>query len=67
VIVHFTYVLHDTDDQEGRCEQIQRTATEPLTIDDELADKIGRPFYEVVLHCALDTMTGAVTIERATT
>lgn len=67
MIVHFTYALHDTDDQEGRCEQIQRTATEPLIIDDELADKIGRPFYEVQLHCALDTMTGVVTIERATT
>lgn len=60
--VRFVYYLTDTDDQESRCEAIVTGASEPLAIDDSLADKIGNPFYEVQLQCELDTETGAVTI-----
>jgi hypothetical protein len=64
MIVEFVYCLHDDQDQEGRCEAIMQNASEPLVIDDELAEKIGRPFYEVMLTCELDTETGAVTISH---
>lgn len=33
-----------------------------VEIDDELLEKIGRPFYEVKLRCTLDTKSGAVTV-----
>lgn len=33
-----------------------------FTVTDELLDKIGYPFYEVTLFCALDTGTGKVEI-----
>jgi hypothetical protein len=36
-----------------------------LDYDSELAQKVGRPFYEVELECTLDTETGHVTIVSA--
>lgn len=36
-----------------------------VDIKGELADKIGRPFYEVHLKCTLDTETGEVKILAA--
>lgn len=65
MIVHFAYYLHDDADQESRRAEIQRTASQRIQIDDELAEKIGRPFYEVRLICELDTETGAVNILSA--
>jgi hypothetical protein len=65
VIVNFTYYLHDSQETEGRVEQIESTATPGITIGDELVEKIGRPFYEVELGCTLDTDTGAVQIISA--
>ena len=62
MIVTFDYYLHDDNDTEGRCETIMQTASQPIQIDDELAEKIGRPFYEVALSCTLDTDTGKVVI-----
>jgi hypothetical protein len=62
MIVTFDYYLHDDSDTESRCETIMQTASQPVQIDDELAEKIGRPFYEVVLSCTLDTDTGKVVI-----
>jgi hypothetical protein len=65
MIVEFEYALHDNQDTEGRCEQIMQTADEHIEIGDDLAEKIGRPFYEVTLSCTLDTETGAVEILSA--
>ncbi len=33
--------------------------------EEELMEKIGKPFYEVTLNCMLDTETGAVTLVSA--
>lgn len=32
---------------------------------DEIAELVGKPFYEVTLHCVLDTETGEVTVDHA--
>jgi hypothetical protein len=60
MIVKFDYPMHDDYNTRERFDIIASSAG--IVIDDDLADKIGRPFYEVFLHCALDTDTGAVTI-----
>lgn len=61
MIVRFEYWLHDTYQSDERIAAIARSAG--ITIDDDLADKIGRPFHEVFLSCTLDVETGAVTVE----
>jgi hypothetical protein len=63
--VRFVYYLHDTASTDGRSAQIMANAETPVTIDDALEQKIGRPFHEVQLQCTLDTETGAVTIHGA--
>jgi hypothetical protein len=64
MLVHFDYALHDRTDAEDRILAIAESAG--IEIDDELAAKIGRPFYEVTLFCVLDTETGAVIITGTT-
>jgi hypothetical protein len=61
--VPFEYILHDTLDSEERTAQIAASAG--VEIDEELAEKIGRPFYEIRVHCTLDTRTGYVSIHNA--
>lgn len=58
----FKWYLHETEHS-----ALAEELSEALGIDteDELWEKVGRPFYEVTLHCVLDTETGAVTLERA--
>ncbi len=58
--VEFTYRLHDDLDRDDRLDEIAASAGIP--IDDELGDKIGRPFYEVVLRCTLDVETGKIEV-----
>lgn len=60
MIIHFDYPMHDEYGSAERIATIEADAG--ITIDAELADKIGRPFYEVFLHCSLDTDTGVVEI-----
>lgn len=60
--VPFKYYLHDGYTSHERAEHI----LEQTDLDmgrDELGDLIGRPFYEVTLHCTLDTKTGTITVE----
>lgn len=61
----FKYYLHDSYNSFESLDWIARQTG--LEIDDELADKIGRPFYEVGLNCTLDDETGRVTIVSADT
>lgn len=63
--VRFDYYLHDGLDHAERVVAIAESAD--IEINDELAEKIGRPFYEVQLQCVLDIKTGAVTILGAST
>lgn len=63
IIVEFTYHLHDEADAFDRRDEIAASAG--VEIDDALMDRIGRPFYEVCLHCTLDTESGAVVIRSA--
>lgn len=66
----FTYWLHDSYSSEEFKEVILEDQLElgfdddgNQTLDlDDLMQKIGRPFYEVKLHCELDTETGEVTV-----
>lgn len=61
-IVNFSYVLHDGNDSIDRLDEISGQTGIEIDPDGELAQRIGRPFYEVTLHCTLDTETGAVQI-----
>jgi hypothetical protein len=63
MIVPFDYYLHDDAESDERREQIADSAG--IDIDDALMEKMGRPFYEVLLSCTLDTETGAVEITGA--
>lgn len=65
MIVEFTYYLHDTAESSELREHIDREIW-PLTVDDDLMGKIGRPFYEITLKCTLDTETGAIAIVKVT-
>lgn len=65
--VEFDYYMHDSYDTVERCQMIGSSAGIDIDPDGELAEKIGRPFYEVVLHCSLDTDTGVVVIQGAET
>lgn len=60
--VRFVYYLHDTASTDERSAQIMANAETPVTIDDAMEQRIGRPFYEVALDCELDTDTGRVEI-----
>jgi hypothetical protein len=66
-VVRFDYVMHDEYDTVERCLIVGESAGIDIDPDGDLADKIGRPFNEVILHCTLDTDTGAVTILGAET
>lgn len=66
MIVRFEYGLHGDDGAEQLKEEITSSSSPRFMPDDDLLEKIGRPFYEVILFCALDTETGAVTVEGAT-
>jgi hypothetical protein len=59
MIVTFEYALHDHGAETLR-ESIEAGAG--INVTDELMDKIGQPFYEVTIHCTLDTDSGEVTI-----
>jgi hypothetical protein len=61
--VQFDYYMHDSYEHTERIEQIAESAG--ISIDDDLADKIGKPFYEIALSCTLDTETGEVEITGA--
>lgn len=58
-VVEFEWALHGGSPYEER-ESWERELGFKLT--DELLEKMGRPFYEVILKCSLDTITGQVTI-----
>lgn len=60
MIVPFKYYLHDDATTDERAQIIGETAG--IDIDEELAEKIGRPFYEIEFSCTLDTETGEVVI-----
>jgi hypothetical protein len=61
-VVEFEWALHGGSPYEERGSW-SRELGFPLT--DELLEKMGRPFYEVILRCSLDTVTGQVTILEA--
>lgn len=65
MIIQFEYGLHGDDGTEVLKDQITRTSSPAFMPDEELLEKIGRPFYEVRLMCTLDTETGAVSILSA--
>lgn len=64
MIAYFDYAVRDRPDHAERIYQISESAG--IEISEELAKKIGQPFYEVMLACSLDTETGAVTVHGAT-
>lgn len=69
--IKFKYYLHDSYDSFERIDSIMTSATQlnegfdPATIDyEELSEKMGRPFYEITLHCELDLETGKVEVVK---
>jgi hypothetical protein len=56
----FEYYLHDNYNSEERADIIGKEIGVKFT--DEMAEDMGRPFYEVGLECEYDTATGQVTI-----
>lgn len=58
--VPFQYYLHDSYGRYELAEFLQEKTG--LTFTEEQLDALGRPFYEVTLHCHLDTDTMQVTI-----
>jgi hypothetical protein len=58
-VVEFEWALHGGSPYEDRASW-ERELGFKLT--DELLEKMGRPFYEVILRCSLDTETGKVEI-----
>lgn len=65
-MAQFKYYLHDDGGSDERIDEFARQIPEIAAMDDaareELAEKIGRPFYEVTLTCDLDLETGNVTV-----
>ncbi len=57
MIVHFEYGLRDSS-TETLIETIRQSTGVELS--DELIEKIGKPFCEIVLSCSLDTDTGKI-------
>lgn len=60
--IEFRYYLHDDHTSRERMDLIEEQTG--YTIEEDLAEKIGRPFHEVTLHCVLDTETGRIEIVR---
>jgi hypothetical protein len=60
MIAFFDYALHDHSYETLR-ETLEAAGVE---VTDELMDKIGQPFYEILLECSVDTETGTVTIHH---
>jgi len=64
MIVEFTQYFHDEWEEgiQGNLRtDLQDAGLTSAQIED-LAEKAGRPFYEVALKCAIDTETGKVEI-----
>lgn len=65
-IESFSYYLHDTYTSDERADYIAaQLAYRDIELSDEVKEKIGRPFYEIMLNCTLDTETGSVKIVSA--
>lgn len=58
----FTYYMHDESFYE-RVEDLFPGLTEAQQ--EDLAEKAGKPFYEVTLRCEIDDQTGEVTLISA--
>lgn len=58
--VAFKHYLHDSYGKYELAELLQEQTG--LTFTEEQLDDLGRPFYEVTLHCLLDTDIMKVTI-----
>jgi hypothetical protein len=54
----FKYYLHD--DANSLELQSFLKSVAGIDVSDDLMQKIGRPFYEVTLHCELDDETGKI-------
>lgn len=65
--IEFVHHIHDDEFHGRELWATIRDAGYAHEYTEELAQKIGRPFYEVTLSCVLDTETGRVEIVRATT
>jgi len=67
--VPFKYYLHDNYSSGERAyeiaEQVSKQGVQLPYDSDELSELIGRPFEEVTLECELDTVTGEVTLIKA--
>lgn len=61
----FDYYMHDDYNTDERLDWISKQVGFDIDPESELAEKIGRPFYEVKLECELDFDTGIVTILKA--
>jgi hypothetical protein len=61
-MIEFKYYLHE--DSEGY-EREQFLKNQDPRFTDELLEKMGSPFYEVMLLCQVDEETGQVTIVGA--
>lgn len=63
MIVKFSHYFHDTSTYEVFENIKDELASQGYTPDeDEFCQLVGRPFYEVTVHCELDTATGKVSI-----
>lgn len=60
--IPFTYALHDNYQSDEMLEVLQ---DEDPRFTEELVEKMGRPFYEVIMQCEVDSETGDVTILSA--
>jgi hypothetical protein len=61
-VVEFEWALHGGSPYEERDSWSRELG---FTLTDELLKRMGRPFYEVILRCTLDTATGHITILEA--
>lgn len=59
----FKYYLHDSYERSEAAEVLASALG--VEEDDEIFEKMGRPFYEVELTCEIDMETGEVTILSA--
>lgn len=63
--IPFKYYLHDSSSYET-AEGILVQIKDQVDMDvEQLAQLIGKPFYEVTMHCILDTETGEVELVHA--
>jgi hypothetical protein len=63
--IPFTWWLHD-DNESFALHMEELLAKHDVPDAEELLQKIGRPFYEVVFECVLDTETGEVEVLKTT-